>query len=221
LTKLVVQLLRRNPDASPREEAVRVQVRVFLEGVKKLLSKKGKPNVAQSVTDETNIAKLFEEIKVMVRELPERVDSRMRTASKSGLLRHRPRFHPTMFEELLYDSALRKSRNGAAIVWLIFLSILRDDLPWIYEIGLELYNALKSGDTERISETRNDLHIVLEATMHGPLSHEAMRPGDEEIYYMIKHLPEMIEHFLDRSILKPQIRLNRKAIARTDNTKKG
>lgn len=43
LTKLVIQLMKRNPDASPREEAVRRQVDAFKEGTKKLLSSKGKP----------------------------------------------------------------------------------------------------------------------------------------------------------------------------------
>src|ERR1039457_519786 len=66
LTKLVIQLLKRNPDASPREEAVRMQVRVFLDSMKKLITTKGKP--ATPVSDESNVAKLFEEVKAIDRK---------------------------------------------------------------------------------------------------------------------------------------------------------
>lgn len=221
LTKMVIQLLRRNPDASPREEAVRVQVRVFLEGVKKLLSTKGKPSIAQSVTDETNIAKLFEEVKVMVRELPERVDDRIRTVSKSSSLKRIRRIHPMMFEELLFSSALGEARNGSAVAWLLFLSVLRDDLPWVYEIGLELYHALKSGDSEKIAEARKDLLLILEATLHGPFLHEVIRPEDEEVYFMVKHLPEMVEQFLDRSTRKRPPLIRRRRPPESDTSKEG
>jgi hypothetical protein len=81
LTKLVMQLLQRNPDASPREEKVREEVGKFLERVKTILEEKGRGAVPSvSGAEETNVAKLFEEVKVMVRELPERIDDRVRSA---------------------------------------------------------------------------------------------------------------------------------------------
>jgi hypothetical protein len=194
LTKLVIQLLQRNPDASPREEAVRMQVRVFLEGAKKLLSTKGK--AASPASDESNVAKLFEEVKVMVRELPERVDDRVRSASKRGSVKRMRKFHPMMFEELLFHPALRDSRNGPAAAWLLFLSVFREDIPWLYEMGLELYQALRTGESEQISNARKDLLSILEATTRGPFFHEMLRPEDEEIYFLVRHIPEMIDRFL-------------------------
>lgn len=203
LTKLVIQLLQRNPDASPREEAVRMQVRVFLEGVKKLLSAKGKP-ATSSTAEETSIAKLFEEVKVMVRELPERVDDRVRSAARRGPLKKGRRFHPMMFEELLFHPAFSKTRQGPAAAWLLFISAIRDDLPWIYEVGIELYRAMRVGDPNAISEARSNLLEILEVTTHGPFMHEFMRPEDEETFFMVRHIPEMMERFLDRS--EPRLR---------------
>ena len=196
LTKLVIQLLQRNPDAAPREEAIRIQVRLFIEKVKELLSAKGGVKDLPE-TDETSVAKLFEEVKVMVRELPERVDDRVRSAAKRGSLKRLRRIHPMMFEELLFHPALGKSPHGAAVAWLLFLSVFKDDVPWIYEIGLELYRALRSGDAKTISEAREELIAILEATSHGPFFHEIMRPEDEEVYFMIRHLPEMIDRFIE------------------------
>lgn len=91
----------------------------------------------------------------------------------------------------------------------------------MYEIGLELYHALKSGDREKISETRKELLIILEATIHGPFLRDVMRPEDEEIYFMIKHLPEMVDRFLDRSMPKPRQKLIRREIAKLSESKEG
>lgn len=196
LTKLVIQLLQRNPDAAPREEAIRIQVRVFIEKVKELLSAKGGAKDLPE-TDETSVAKLFEEVKVMVRELPERVDDRVRSVAKRGNLKRFRRFHPMMFEELLFHPALGKTPQGAAAAWLLFLSVFKDDVPWIYEIGLELYRALRSGDPKMISDARQEFSAVLDAATHGPFFHEMMRPEDEEVYFMIRHLPEMVDRFVE------------------------
>lgn len=198
LTKLVIQLIKRNPDASPREEAVRMQVRVFLQGVKSLLSSKGKP-AAQTGADDSNVAKLFEEVKVMVRELPERVDDRVRLATKRGGLRKGRRLHPMMFEELLFHPAFREVSYGPASAWLLFISVLREDFPWLYELGMELYHALRSGNSKSIAEARRNLLAMLEITTHGPLFHEMYRPDDEELFFMMKHLPQMVERFLGRT----------------------
>lgn len=196
LTKLVIQLLKQNPDAAPREEAVRIQVRVFIENIKKLLSSKGTTKPSPE-TDETSVAKLFEEVKVMVRELPERVDDRVRSVARRSSSKRMRRFHPMMFEELLFHPALVESSRGAAVAWLLLISALKDDLPWVYEVGLELYRALRNGDPNMIADARREFSVILEVTTHGPLFHELMRPEDEETYFMIRHLPEMIDRFLE------------------------
>ncbi|NUR22488.1 toll/interleukin-1 receptor domain-containing protein [Frateuria sp.] len=206
LTKLVIQLIRRNPDASPREEAVRMQVQVFLQGVKSLLNSKGK-SAGQTGADDSNVAKLFEEVKVMVRELPERVDDRVRSATKRGGLRRGRRLHPMMFEELLFHPVLRESNKGPASAWLLFISAMREDFPWLYELGMELYHALRSNNSKAVAEARRNLLAVLDITTHGPLFHEMYRPDDEELFFMVKHLPQMVERFLERTAtrLRPSI----------------
>lgn len=69
LTKLVLQLIRRHPMASPRDEAVRRQVRAFLESLDSI-RKASPPPQASASADTTSIAKLFEEIKILVRDVP-------------------------------------------------------------------------------------------------------------------------------------------------------
>lgn len=204
LTKLVIQLIRRNPEASPREEAVRMQVRVFLEGAAKLKTTKGKPT-PQTGADDSGVAKLFEEVKVMVRELPERVDDRVRSATRRGGIKRVRRLHPMMFEELLFHPVFRKGRGGPAAAWLLSISLMRDDFPWLYELGLDLYHALRKGSMKEISEARRNFLAIIEATMHGPFLREMYRPDDEEVFFMIQHLPQMMERFLDRTSINTSV----------------
>lgn len=72
LTKLVLQLIRRHPDAAPREAAIRRQVQAFKEQVAELLkTRESVPHVEKPRADENAVAKLFEEIKLQIRDLPE------------------------------------------------------------------------------------------------------------------------------------------------------
>lgn len=200
LTKLVLQLLRRNPDAAPREEAVRVQVRVFRDRVKVLLAGNAiLPKPAPATADETNIARLFEEVKVMVRELPERVDDRVRSASKKGIRRWR-RLHPLMVEDAFFHPALAESPHGMAVSWLFFISVLRDDVPWLYDVGRDLYEALRSGQASRIAESRDVILQILEVTRHGPWYRELFGREDEELHYVLRHLPEFLDRLLSRTV---------------------
>jgi hypothetical protein len=59
ITTLVLQLIRRHPQAAPREEAVRRQVQAFRESVAALLKdrKKELPQTQGPRVDETSVAK--------------------------------------------------------------------------------------------------------------------------------------------------------------------
>lgn len=208
LTKLVMQLLRRNPDAAPREEAVRMQVKLFVENVAKMPSGKQKAGEASSSTgEEQNIAKLFEEVKAMVRELPERVDDRVRVASKRGFGRKYRRFHPMLIEEMLSIFPEANGPEAHAAGLLFVLSLFKDDAPWIFEPGMELYRALLSGDARAISSARKHFKVTMDLARHGPWMHELLRPEDEEAFFAMRHLPEMIDRFVSEW---PSVRVGRK-----------
>jgi hypothetical protein len=198
LTGLVMQLIKRNRDAEPREEAIRAQVRVFLEKLKELLSKRGSgKETPPVVSEEQTTAKLFEEVKAMVRDLPDRVDERVRIASKRGPFRGKRRFHPGMIEEMMFQSETEKGDQATASL-LVFLSLLRDDVPWIYEAGMEFYRAVRSGNVEGAELARKQLGVITETTMHGPFFHEMIRPDDDMSFMMMRHMPEIIDRLVSR-----------------------
>lgn len=199
-TKLVMQLLQRNPDASPREETVRHQVRQFRSEIEKILKSRGKAASAPPApSDDQNAAKLFEEVKAMVRELPDRIDDRVRPNSRRGSLRRMKRFHPMMFEELLFHPGLREIKGGASTAWLVLISLLRDDFPWLYESGMELYRALRSGNGREIQRARRQLLDILNVTSRGPFFHDLMAPDDKESFFFLRHLDEFVERVVSES----------------------
>jgi hypothetical protein len=192
LTKLVLQLLQRNPDASPREEAVRMQVRVFRENLSTLL-KAITPSVKSEQPEETSIAKLFEEVKIMVRDLSDRVQSSSRFRG-----RRLRRMHPMMLEEMFMHPEFRENADGQAAAWLMAISTLRDDAPWLYEPGVELYRALRSGDREQIAAARESFNRVLKVMNRGPWFHEMFGAEDDDSFMILRHLPVILERALSR-----------------------
>lgn len=196
LTKLVVQLLQRNPDAAPREEAVKTQVRVFRENVNELLKSRGKTKVAEVPAPEENIAKLFEEVKAMVRELPERVDERVASISPRG---PRRRIHPAMIEDLLFGSLFREPW-AAAVAWLIFLSIIRDNVPWVYEPGIDFYRALKSGRRIEVEKTGRVLIDIAKLTRNSKLLYRFTRNDEEDTLFLIRHLDDIVGRMMHESV---------------------
>jgi hypothetical protein len=207
LTKLVLQLIRRNPEASPREEAVRMQVKIFLENVARLVKDEGK-GTKQKQPDaevtETQIAKLFEEVKAMVQQLPDQVEERVTSAARREPFGKR-RLHPMMLEELLFfDPAFRELPEGAASAWLMLISMLRDEVPWLYEPGLELYRALRSGKPGDIASARESFQRLVRVSLRGPWRHRMMRPDDEHAFMFMHHLPELLEKFLSEVEASPK-----------------
>jgi hypothetical protein len=188
LTTVVLELIRRNQSARPREEAVRRQVTAFLNDIEPLLKKRAGGEGNPEEMDATAAAKLFEEVKVMFRDLPSRVEGHLR---ETGMTRRRRRFHPVMFDEIFHFATSEEGTSPGA-AWLFISSFFRDDLPWLSEIGLQLYRAYQSGDNKQVEEAQNILNQMLRMSRH---SRMMMRgPEDDETYMLLRHLPELLEH---------------------------
>lgn len=203
LTKVVMQLLQRNPDASPREEAVRTQVRQFRENIERILGARGKPKEQPVATEEQNTAKLFEELKAMIREVPSRVDDRVRVTGDSSIERKRMLIHPGMIEELLFHPRYRKLKEGPAISWLMIISMFRNDLPWVYELGLTVYQAFLGGKSSQIRSTSEQFLDVLKITNHSPFGQKLLRSENDELYFLLRELPEVLMRLVSSTRHQP------------------
>jgi hypothetical protein len=189
ITAVVLDLIQRNPNARPREEAVRRQVKAFLGDIDPLLKQRAQVDAKPEEMDATAAAKLFEEVKVMFRDLPARVESLLR---EHGMTRRRRQFHPMMLEEL-FHLARAESGENLGVAWLFIASSLRDEIPWLSEVSLQLHRAYRSGDTQQIEAAQGDIRDLLRLTRHSRLFMRET-PGDGEAYMFLRHLPEMLEH---------------------------
>jgi len=198
ITGLVLQLIRRHPQAAPREEAVRRTVQAFLQAVAALLkNRKKEPSQPAARVDETSVAKFFEEIKVLVRDVPDRVASELGNDSRIRRMRKRRRFHPMMFEELFHHPMFTESPDNAGLPVLMMFSMLRDDYPWLYELGIQLYRAIEGGNPKAIERARKTISDTIEITHHGPFMREMMGgPEDEEAMMALHHLVRSIDRFV-------------------------
>lgn len=215
ITKLVLQLIRRHPQAAPREEAVRRQVQAFLVDVNKLLAERHTGTSTASngqmvgVLDENPIAKLFEEVKVLVRDMPERVAKEL-----DGSPRRQRKGRGNKY---LFELANVMSDSEGSIGLLIILSLLRDDLPWMYDLGLEYHRAQLSGDIELVEIAYQQFRMGLEYAMHSPISTVLESPDSHELLMIAMHAIDG-SGYLD---MKRKSRTRSKSNERSSDTSSG
>jgi len=195
ITGLVLQLIRRHPQADPREEAVRRQVKAFRESVTELLKARKKEAASPATKPEdTSVAKFFEEIKVLVRDVPERVALQVNDGLRGARGRRRPRFHPAIFEELFYHPMMRDMGNPA-IPLLIGFSMVRDDFPWLYELALQLNRASERGNIRGMRAAENAILNTIEMILRSPVA-EMFGIRDDESMMMLHQLSRMTERYM-------------------------
>lgn len=195
LTKLVMQLLQRNPDAAPREEAVRMQVRLFIQSLSSILAAKPKKPASEAANEDQNVAKLFEEVKAMVRELPQKVDAQVRIVSRrTATSRNLMRYGPKMLEEIFHRMAKGPGVDAKEVRLLVILSFIKDDVPWLYEVGMQIYRSMSLGDREQVVSVHRQIHMTLELMLSHPVGRELYQ--DEESYMMLRYIPEFIDRIV-------------------------
>lgn len=196
LTKLVIQLCERIPSLEPDEDVVKAQVQAFKEKASEVLKQLLEPKTEKeaSLSDEGTVAKLLEEMKLMVRELPGRIERRV--IEEPERYRKRPfrKFHPMMIDEMTH---MISKRSEDPIGILVIASLVKDEFPWLYELGLEAYRAAKRGSNVELKEALRIFRDASEMTFHGPFAKE-MGFISKENHRMMRELPMIIDHYLHR-----------------------
>ena len=194
LMKLVNQLAERVPNLELDSDVVKTQVLAFKATeaalLKKLTSGSAKVKSKEEV-DETVIAKLAEEMKA----LPLRVAERLAESGEPFRRQKMRRFHPMMFEELMRMSGDTIDPVGILMV----ASFVRGDAPWLYELAMEVYRAVKSGDAAAIEQEMERLRRFSKMMLRTPFMEELGFGGKEsQMFFM--DFPRMLEHMLMRTL---------------------
>jgi len=193
LTKLVHQLSRRISSLELDSDVVKVQVTTFktaeAEILKRITASEGKKG--REAAEENPVAKLVEEMKA----LPSRVVEQL-AESGEPIRRRRPRrFHPMMIEEMLHMSGDPADPVGI----LMAASLIRDDVPWLYELAMEVYRAAKSEDAAAIQREMKRLQRFSDFMIHGPFMEE-LGFESKDVYMFCREFPRMLEHMLGRTL---------------------
>jgi len=191
LTKLVFQLVNRIPNSEPDEDTIKFQVGKFKNSISKILAEDNgtKSKVPQPIANNDNTsAKLFEEIKVMFKDLPARIEGNIQPEYR----KHKSRkFHPMMIDELMHSS------KGGKTGILIGLGMLRDSMPWLYDIGIETLRTIDSKVTidEKVKAIHEFKDLMKMSTMH-PIMHEFM--DSKEDFMLFEEMPRMLSMYMER-----------------------
>jgi hypothetical protein len=196
ITKMVIELVSKIPNSEPDREAIEMQVKAFSEKATKLLKvvNNGPTEDEQTPVDATSVAKLFEEVKVMFQDLPPRMEARISDAVRPFGNRKWRHFHPRMLEEIMHMGGCE---SDDPIGILFAASMVRDEMPWFYEIALETYRALNSGDTQETERQIKRLHWLREMVIHGPLMENFC---SKDMHMFMMEYPHMIEHMAHRCL---------------------
>lgn len=194
LTKLVHQLARRVPSVELDPDVVKTQIQTFKEteaAVLKSLTTEGPKKAPPPEADDSQVAKIIEEMKT----LPSRVAERLAEGGDPYRKRRMRKFHPMMFEEIMHMSG----EPGDPVAILMAASVVRDDMPWLYELAMEVYRAINSGDPDSIERETRRLRRFSDVMRRGPFMEE-FGFGDKQSHMFAMEFPRMLEHMLRRTL---------------------
>jgi len=134
--------------------------------------------------------KQVEDIKNMIETLSFKTSNQSELDSR----KRRKKFQPIILEELLHVGI---DKNEVDLSFLIIVSLFKEDFPWVYEIGLETFRALKSANSiEDKKKSVRSFERSLEILDH-PVFREFYGKSDE-MFFMMKEWRHLMHDYLTR-----------------------
>src|SRR5258708_1759791 len=120
--------------------------------------------------------------------------------------RKRRHLHPMMIEELMH-----MTKPGDPMGLLAMIGLFREDMPWLYELGIELYRAIQRGNATQIRKAGNLFHQALESTTRGPLARELQ---DRETFYFFRESGDLFHRYVEAVIDQAEKRTTKRKVSR-------
>jgi hypothetical protein len=117
------------------------------------------------------------------------IDMRFRESAEENprWRRRRHRFHPMMIDEMMHMMEFGP-RDPTRL--LVLASMLREDFPWIYELGAEAYRLASDGKTARAREAHRRFFAACKMLRRGPFMDMA---DDKETHMYLRELAHLVE----------------------------
>lgn len=148
-----------------------------------------KPSTASKQT--RSQSEVLEELVEAVRAM----EIRIREQPEEPRTKRKQKIHPVMIRDL---AEVVSNKTGDPIGILMLASYLRDDFPWLYEMGAEAYRAAKAGNRTEARRGLNQFIRALEVTLHGPFSPEEL--GGSMRHSHLREIEFMLHEMLHRQL---------------------
>lgn len=147
---------------------------------------------------------ILEDLVASVRSLEAKVRENSQYGPRPPRSRRPVNIHPMMLREMAMATG---AEPGDPLLLLMFASLVRDEVPWLYELALEANRAVRSGDQREVEQAierfrRASIYLVERA----PLEESGVDPG--WVHYMLQELDGLLEP--PRRPLEPQRRAHRR-----------
>lgn len=107
--------------------------------------------------------------------------------------RKRRRFlHPMIFDEI---SAVMSEEGDEPVALLMLAGAVRDELPWLYELVVEVAREIKAGNPGSARRAVDRLQRAAKMLRRGPFMEEL---GGKEVHHLAMELPRILDHALAR-----------------------
>ncbi|MDC3983130.1 hypothetical protein [Polyangium jinanense] len=195
-----VRALEKDPSALETPISVSLDLQILRQSEKP--EERSLADVVATVVDlRTSISKMearigtkdqegiLDEIKASIHALPRRIDDHIE-APRLGPWR-RGRIHPMMLHDLLHAGA----STSPAMGFLLIASIFRDWMPWLHELGIEIYRLARQGKFAEMRDAVVEFRRLMDISLHGPMSRDLISRSKETAM-----LAEEAELLLNRTL---------------------
>ena len=128
-------------------------------------------------------------------QISDKLDRLCNRVDRNEEYRRRRKISPMMMEELLH---FNRKELGANYGLLVVLSLFKEDYPWLYDLGKDLIDTLKSKKpNEHKREAIRSFTEFLKYSSHTMMRFDKRMGGNKEDMVLLHELPMVLERLLD------------------------
>ncbi|MES9884940.1 MAG: hypothetical protein ABW185_29200 [Sedimenticola sp.] len=128
--------------------------------------------------------------------MPRRIAKELGRSPKS--IKNKRAVDPYLIKKLTRNIS---SKSGSAVGILVALSFYKDQMPWLYEIGMEAYRRASSGDWDGAREIIRDMRMMTEMSLSSEWVEEWIG-SEKEAFMLMEELPMLLERMAEDALMR-------------------
>ncbi|MBF0183544.1 MAG: hypothetical protein HQM06_04015 [Magnetococcales bacterium] len=156
-------------------------------------------DIVSAITDVRSVMVKLEEKIISIKEKPSeqeyniQKDDWIRKFSRELSIRTRSRAYDN-FAIKDFLQILPKKVGGHMSI-LVVSSVYKEQFPWLYEIGMEVYRKASAGDMKGAKQLVKQFQMVAELTMRGSWADDTVNKRD--LFFLLDELPYLMDKVID------------------------